>query len=239
MGRGPAGPSHGAVPAGGCHPGAGGRLQAGFTALFWGRPGTGKTAFARHLARVTGQELLCRRASDLLSPFVGCTERNIRRAFEEAEETGAMLLLDEADSLFTRRETAGRSWEVTRTNELLNQMNDHAGALICCTNLLYLLDEAAIRRFDWKIEFRPLDQRGRLEVFARYFCAGGEQIGPAVRRGIASLRDLTFGDVTAVWKRTRFAPPGSLSHQDMVALLEKELASRTGRLRGRIGFNPD
>jgi SpoVK/Ycf46/Vps4 family AAA+-type ATPase len=71
--------------------------------LFHGLPGTGKTEFARYLAETLDRELIQRRASDLLSMWVGGTEQAIAAAFRQAEAAAGILLLDEADSLFLNR----------------------------------------------------------------------------------------------------------------------------------------
>jgi len=89
--------------------------------LFHGLPGKGKTEFARYLADTLDHELIQKRASDLLSMWVGGTEKAIAGAFAEAEDSDAILLLDEADSLFLNREHALHSWERWQTNELLTR----------------------------------------------------------------------------------------------------------------------
>jgi len=69
-----------------------------FSLCLSGPPGTGKSAFARYLARRLGLETLQKRASDLLAPYIGQSEKNIAEAFEAAREAQAMLIFDEADS---------------------------------------------------------------------------------------------------------------------------------------------
>ena len=91
----------------------------------YGVQGTGKTAFARQLADELGYEILQKRASDLLSPYVGETENKIAAAFREAKETESFLLIDEADSMLRSRKEASQSWEVTRVNEMLTWMESH------------------------------------------------------------------------------------------------------------------
>ncbi|MCK8514995.1 AAA family ATPase [Methylonatrum kenyense] len=146
------------------------RLMAGLkrsgagTLLLHGPPGTGKTAFARHLAEALGRPLMRQGASDLLRPLVGMTEQRIGAMFREAEQTGAVLFLDEADSLLRSRETARASWEVTQVNELLTNMEDFEGVFLCATNHLSATDHAALRRFDAKVTFAypEPDRRWRL-----------------------------------------------------------------------------
>ena len=113
---------------------------------FYGPPGTGKTAYGNYLARELDRPLLVRRASDLLNMYLGGTEKNLARMFEEARQEGAVLLLDEADSFLQARGRAERSWEVTQVNEMLTQMEDFPGIFFASTNLMDRLDEAALRR---------------------------------------------------------------------------------------------
>ena len=87
-----------------------------------GAPGTGKSLFARHLAGRLGLPVMQERASDLLSMWVGESEKEIANAFAAARTQGAMLVIDEADSLLADRRGAVRSWEVTQVNEMLTWM---------------------------------------------------------------------------------------------------------------------
>ena len=102
----------------------------------YGPPGTGKTAFGKWLAGQLQKPLLVKRASDLISMWVGGTEKNIARAFEEAGREGAILLIDEVDSFLQDRRGASRSWEVTAVNEMLTQMESFNGLFIASTNLM-------------------------------------------------------------------------------------------------------
>jgi transitional endoplasmic reticulum ATPase len=108
-----------------------------------GAPGTGKSLFARHLAGRLGLEVMKQRASDLLSKWVGESEKRIAAAFATARAQGAVLLIDEADSLLADRWKAVRSWEVTQVNEMLTWMEDHPLPFICTTNLMDRLDQRA------------------------------------------------------------------------------------------------
>ena len=137
--------------------------------LFSGPPGTGKTAFVRHLADRWERELLVRRASDLLGSFVGETEKNLARAFAEAQDTGAILVFDEADSLLADRRGAHRNWEVSQVNELLSQMERHPLPFACTTNLADRLDPAASRRFLFRARFRPLDRPRIARAYRLFF----------------------------------------------------------------------
>jgi transitional endoplasmic reticulum ATPase len=122
-----------------------------------GAPGTGKSLYARYLAGRLGMEVMHRRASDLLSMWVGETEKQIAEAFADARREGAMLIIDEAESLFADRRDAVRSWEVTQVNEMLTWMESHPLPFVCTTNLMDRLDQASLRRFTLKLRFEPLN----------------------------------------------------------------------------------
>jgi hypothetical protein len=169
------------------------------TLCFHGAPGTGKTALAEHIAQALQRPLMVRQASDLASKFVGETEQNMARMFEEAgTEEQAVLLLDEADSFLRSRRRAERNYEVTEVNEMLQGMERFAGIFICTTNLFDDLDEAALRRFTFKIRFHPLTRAARAHVRGR---GAGRRPGRADRRAaqrLAQLDQLVPGDFAAV-----------------------------------------
>ncbi|WP_269632308.1 ATP-binding protein [Pelomonas sp. BJYL3] len=162
---------------------------------FYGPPGTGKTALAEHIAEQLGRPLMVRQASDLSSKFVGETEQNMARMFESAGQEGAVLLLDEADSFLRSRRMAERHYEVSEVNEMLAGMERFPGIFICTTNLFEDLDEAALRRFAFKIRFKPLRAEQRWTMFER---EAGAAPTAAQRERLQRLDSLTPGDFAAV-----------------------------------------
>jgi SpoVK/Ycf46/Vps4 family AAA+-type ATPase len=211
--------------------------EGGVNLLFWGWPGTGKTEFAKHLAKQQGKDLLVKRVSDLSSKWVGETEKLIAATFREAEENDSILFLDEADSLFINRQTANRSWETSQTNEILTQMENFSGILICCTNLLENLDEAAMRRFAFKIKFLPLTNEGKLRLYRNYFQSLEELLSAELEGRLSKVRNLCPGDIKAVWQRLRMLGGlESLSHATVIAELEKEVSYKRGGNKAQIGF---
>lgn len=174
--------------------------------LLHGVPGTGKTALANHLAEQADRPLIQRPASALLSPYVGMTEKNIARLFRSAEDEGAVVLIDEADSLVGSRESARARWEVSQTNEILVQIEQFHGVVICATNFLGAIDSAALRRFDYKLELRALDAEQREVMFGELLRTLGldpSEMSAGQRHVLAGLDNLTPGDFATVARRYR------------------------------------
>ncbi|MDY0001321.1 MAG: ATP-binding protein [Polyangia bacterium] len=164
------------------------RLAEGLAATGQGRlcfdgpPGTGKTATARHIARQLELPVVARRASELISRYIGDSEKAIAEAFRAASQEGAVLLFDEIDSFLRDRGRAERSWEVTQVNELLVQLEAFEGIFIGCTNLVDSLDLASLRRFDLKVRFGYLGKEQRRLMFERTLDALAAASRPA-RKG--------------------------------------------------------
>ena len=201
----------------------------------YGPPGTGKTAYGRWLAQQLGKPLHVKRASDLISMWVGETEKNLAKAFAQAEEANALLLIDEVDTFLQNREGAQRSWEVSQVNEMLTQMESFGGVFIASTNLMAGLDSAALRRFDLKLKFDYLKTPQALQLLQRH-CQnmGLGKPTPQDRQTLAALGQLTPGDYAAVVRQSRLRPIQSASR--MVQALAEECALKPGAKNRSIGF---
>lgn len=205
-----------------------GNVDSGMNLLFYGLAGTGKTELAKYLADELGVELIVRRMSELLSKWVGGTEQQIAQAFAEAEAKDAILLIDEADSIFTNRVSAQQNHEVSKVNEMLAQMDDYRGILICTTNMLDAFDSAAMRRFQKKIKFSALNEQGRKTMFRKYFAQEPTS-------ELDYLDGLCAGDFRNVYDQTKFED--DLSPEYITDLLSNELKFKKEKQSEKsIGF---
>jgi hypothetical protein len=176
-------------------------------ACFYGPSGTGKTAYARWLSSELDRPLIVRKGSDLMSMWLGESEKQIARAFRDAERAGAVLLIDEVDGFLQDRRGAHRSWEVTQVNEMLTQMESFGGIFIASTNLMDGLDQAALRRFDLKVKFDYLKSPQAWALF-NSLCQSLKlpSQSDALHARLDRLKNLTPGDFAAMGRQHRFSP---------------------------------
>jgi hypothetical protein len=197
---------------------------------FHGLPGTGKSAYARHLAARLGVDVVERCASDLLSMWVGETEKGIARAFEEAADRRAMLVLDEADALLRDRVGARAGWEVSQVAEMLSRMEAAEHPFACTTNLMDSLDPATLRRFLFEVEFRPLSAAQARAMFRA-------ALGAEPPAGLDALEGMAPGDFALVARKAGVLGIGDAA--GLLALLRAEAEAKPG-LKGRgWGFDTD
>lgn len=207
------------------------------TLCFYGPPGTGKTALAEHIAQALQRPLMIRQASDIASKYVGETEQNMAKMFAEAEAEQAVLLLDEADSFLRSRRMAERHYEVSEVNEMLQGMERYAGVFVCTTNLFSDLDEAALRRFTFKIQFKPLTGPQRERMFVVEALDGdATRLTDEQRERLRLLDALAPGDFAAVKRQVdvlgeHFEPDEFLSQLEAEHRVKPEVRHQRG-----IGF---
>ncbi|MBI1259066.1 MAG: AAA family ATPase [Chloroflexi bacterium] len=146
----------------------------GISALFAGQSGTGKTLAAEVLANELKLDLYRIDLSQVVSKYIGETEKNLRRIFSSAEQAGAILLFDEADALFGKRSEVKDSHDRYANIEvsyLLQLMELYRGLAILTTNLKSALDTAFLRRLRFIVQFPFPDALQRAEIWRRIFPA--------------------------------------------------------------------
>ena len=206
---------------------------------FHGPPGSGKTALARHIAQELEQPLMVKQASDLMSKYVGETEQQMAAMFRDAQSEKAVLLLDEADSFLQDRRGAQRNYEVSEVNEMLQGMERFPGVFICTTNLFERLDAAALRRFTFKIRFKPLEREQRTQMFVTEALQGDPQrLHADMLQRLGRLDQLCPGDFAAV-KRQATILDATLEPLEFLEQLEAEHRLKPEVRDGRsMGFLP-
>ncbi|MDE2734531.1 MAG: AAA family ATPase [Gemmatimonadota bacterium] len=198
-----------------------------FSLCLQGPPGTGKSAFVRYLAERLGFQVTQKRASDLMSMWVGGTEQRIAAAFAEARAEGSILVFDEADSLLADRQGAMHSWEVSQVNEMLTWMESHPLPFACTTNFGENLDPATLRRFTFKIALDYLTSDQSQAAFRTYFA-----LEPPPETG--DLTTLTPGDFAVVRRKAEIL--GHLKDAKALAeLLSAECEAKPNHWR-KMGF---
>ncbi len=147
-------------------------LGKGLNILFSGPSGTGKTMGAEIIAGSLGLELYKLDLSNVVSKYIGETEKNLNRIFKEAETANCILFFDEADALFGKRsevKDAHDRYANIEINYLLQKMEEHEGVVILATNFLKNIDEAFKRRIHFSIDFPFPDEIYRLKMWQNIF----------------------------------------------------------------------
>jgi SpoVK/Ycf46/Vps4 family AAA+-type ATPase len=174
-------------------------ISRGVSALFSGEPGTGKTMAASVVASELGLELVRIDLSAVVSKYVGETEKNLGKIFDEAQDAHAMLLFDEADSLFGKRtelKSAQDRFANLEVNYILQRMEGFDGVSVLTTNAESAIDPALQRRLNFRIRFPEPEVDEREQLWRRLLppqagLGGGAQ--PIDFHALAERFDMTGG----------------------------------------------
>ncbi|MGB1207102.1 MAG: ATP-binding protein [Chitinophagales bacterium] len=148
------------------------KLKAGYRALFYGPPGTGKTLTASLLGRQTNRDVYKIDLSMVVSKYIGETEKNLSKVFQQAENKHWILFFDEADSIFGKRTSVQSSNDRYANQEvsfLLQRIEDYNGLVILASNLKTNIDNAFLRRFQSVIHFPNPNEHERFLLWQRSF----------------------------------------------------------------------
>jgi len=175
------------------------RRGLGVSALFSGESGTGKTLAAEVLASTLELDLYRIDLSGVVNKYIGETEKNLRRLFDAAEESGAILFFDEADALFGKRSEVRDShdrYANIEVNYLLQRIEGYQGLAILATNMRSALDTAFLRRLRFVVTFPYPGVAERQAIWQRAFPAKA-QVGLLDWAHLAKL-NLTGGNIATV-----------------------------------------
>ena len=221
--------------------GAGQHTGNGLTALFAGSSGTGKTLAAEVIANALGLDLYLVDLSTVVDKFIGETEKNLERIFDEAERVNGVLVFDEADALFSKRSEVSDAhdrYANLETAYLLQRMEAFGGTAILTTNLRSNLDDAFARRLGAVVAFPLPDPESRLALWRR-FLGGKVPVADDVDLEFCAQQfDFTGANIRNVAIAAAFfaaegGPPVQM--EDVVRAVEREF-EKLGRLRGEDAF---
>jgi len=206
--------------------------------IFYGPAGTGKTMTAMSLAKTLKRPILSFDCSKILSMYVGESEKNVRKIFDDFKELSKqakvdpILLLNEADQfLSARSEGAGSSADKMHNqmqNIFLEQIEKFEGILIATTNLLGNIDKAFSRRFNYKIEFKKPGKKQRLRLW-QFMLPENADYDESFDITALTKYELTGGQINLIIKNTAYKvavrDESVFTHQDFLEEIEKELGS--------------
>lgn len=181
--------------------GPGRSVPKGLVAMFAGSSGTGKTLAAGLLAKDLGRDLLKVDLAQVVSKWVGETEKNLDRVLSEAQDAHAILFFDEAEALFGKRGTvtdARDRYALQEISFLLQRIEEYEGVVILATNLRQNLDEAFSRRIQVIIEFPAPDDEARLQMWRLALSHVEHDLSEADIAGVAAGSRLSAAAIVQV-----------------------------------------
>jgi Winged helix domain, variant/ATPase family associated with various cellular activities (AAA) len=213
-------------------------LGKGLNVLFSGPPGTGKTLAAEILARELRLDLFKIDLSQIVSKYIGETEKNLNRVFEEARATSAILFFDEADALFGRRSEVRDAHDRYANIEiayLLQKMEEYEGISILATNLKQNLDEAFARRLAFVVELPFPDATSRRRIWEAIWPRETPRAADLDLDFVARQFKLSGGSIKNVALAAAFlaAEEGSPVRDDHVLRAVRRELEKTGRTMTR------
>ena len=185
-----------------------------------GGSGTGKSAYAYHLAEKLGIDVIVKRPHEVIFRYFGESETAIANAYKEAESKNALLLFDEADGYLSRKTnvySGGDKGHNDITNAFMVNLEEYNGFVIATTNHIELIEPALIRRFHKIVEFNFPSYQGMKLLFERYFPDVDFDKGELER--ICSLGSIGPGDFVAVKELTEYMEPDDVTGEFIIESL--------------------
>ena len=219
----------------------------GIAALFEGQSGTGKTMAAGIIGSALGLDVYQIDLSCVVSKYIGETEKNLSRIFEEAQDSSAILFFDEADALFGKRsevKDAHDRYANIETAYLLQRMEEYSGIVILATNMRQNVDEAFVRRMRFIVHFPFPGDEDRERIWQKTFPANAPLAAEVDFRWLARKLKITGGNIKNISLRAAFL---ALERQGVICMdciidaakRENEKIGKIVALAGFRGREPD
>jgi AAA+ superfamily predicted ATPase len=208
----------------------------GVTALFFGPSGTGKTMAAMAVARGLGTQILRIDLSKVVSKYIGETEKNLDRVFDDAQSTGSALVFDEAEGLLGKRSEVKDAHDRYANIEvayLLQRLEAYDGLAILTTNMRQNIDGAFIRRIRFIIDFPRPDADAREKIWRQCLPAESHALNDADYRQLARKVELTGGNIRQITLRAAF-----LAAADNMLINLQHIARATHAEFAKLGMPP-
>jgi len=215
-------------------------MGRGLTMLFGGPPGTGKTMAAQVLAGALALDLYRVDLSRVVNKYIGETEKNLSRLFDEAQASGAVLFFDEADAMFGKRsevKDAHDRYANLEIGYLLQRMEEYEGVTILASNRARDMDEAFTRRFQFIIDFPMPDEAHRLKIWQGMVPAETKRDGALDLAALAKRFETSGGEIKNAVLAAAFIAAGAqvpLATEHLIRAIRREFR-KAGRLSGERG----
>ena len=215
----------------------------GLATLFTGESGTGKTLAAEAIANDAGLDLYRVDLASTVSKYIGETEKNLKRIFDTAEASGAVLLFDEADALFGKRSEVKDShdrYANIETAYLLQRIEAYRGLAILTTNMKASLDKAFLRRIRFVVQFPFPDEAARASLWQRQFPPVAPLADDVHWEALARLQ-LAGGHIRSIAINAAFAAAhedAAIAQRHLVAAAHAELAKLERSPGSQAGARP-
>ncbi|WP_440056303.1 ATP-binding protein (plasmid) [Pseudoalteromonas sp. T1lg65] len=211
------------------------RFTQGCKALFWGKPGTGKSMAAEAIAGELQLPLYIVNLANIASKWIGETEKHLAKLFDSAERNNAVLMFDEADAIFAKRSEVESSHDKNANmgvSYLLQRMEHYSGLLLLSTNFKNNLDEAFLRRFHGVIEFTLPTEHERVLVWTRHLEGNADN---HLQQGIgklAALFELSAAQIINICEvallQSLMANKPLISRNEVANAIHREMAKQHG-----------
>jgi SpoVK/Ycf46/Vps4 family AAA+-type ATPase len=206
------------------------RIQNGYRVLFYGPPGTGKTMTATLIGKEFNKDVYRVDLSQIVSKYIGETEKNLGRIFDRAQNKDWILFFDEADSLFGKRTNVQSSHDKFANQEvsfLLQRVEDFGGLMILASNFKSNIDDAFLRRFHAVIHFPMPTAQERLRLWQQSMPASVKADANLSLRELASAHEISGAAIVNIIQhatlRALSRPEPLITQEDLIAETQREL----------------